>query len=115
MVEPSSMCRKHLLGEHVELHMMVASLRKKRKLDGFFRTNCIEIKSIESRHNKIVVELHRRGYNHKTDLLCGEQDYSYLPLEQQEYKIDVNKSLSDLTTRCTECMERNKLHANHNH
>ncbi|MEZ0346180.1 MAG: pyrimidine dimer DNA glycosylase/endonuclease V, partial [Infirmifilum sp.] len=29
MVPPSIMCDRHLLGEHVELHMLVGALRRK--------------------------------------------------------------------------------------
>ena len=35
MVSPATMCRKHLLGEHVEIHMAVASLRLGKSVDGF--------------------------------------------------------------------------------
>ena len=28
LVPPSHMCRKHLLGEHVELHMLLGTLKK---------------------------------------------------------------------------------------
>ena len=38
MVDPKKMCRKHLLGEHVEIHMMVGTLLKGRSIDGFLGT-----------------------------------------------------------------------------
>ena len=42
MVDPRGMCNKHLVGEHLELHMFVESLRKKMNLGGYFRSNCLE-------------------------------------------------------------------------
>ena len=35
MLPPETMCRKHLLGEHVELHMLLGSLRRGKNIDGF--------------------------------------------------------------------------------
>ena len=35
MVPPRKMCRKHLLGEHVEIHMAVATLRLGKSVAGF--------------------------------------------------------------------------------
>lgn len=34
MLPPETMCRKHLLGEHVELHMLLGSLRRGKTLTG---------------------------------------------------------------------------------
>lgn len=33
-INPRYMCRKHLLGEHVETHMLVGSLRKEKSVQG---------------------------------------------------------------------------------
>ena len=54
MVDPRLMCRKHLLGEHVELHMLVGSLRKGISLEGFFENKLIELHNVERRHAQLV-------------------------------------------------------------
>ena len=41
MVPPSKMCRKHLLGEHVELHMIAACLRLGKSIRGYVETGLI--------------------------------------------------------------------------
>src|ERR1700733_14845622 len=68
MVDPHLMCRKHLLGEHVELHMMTAWLAKGRKVNGWADSNCLEPRAIGSRHTVLVKEMIRRGYTHKSPL-----------------------------------------------
>jgi hypothetical protein len=35
MVWPELMCRKHLLGEHVEIHMLLGALNKGHRVQGF--------------------------------------------------------------------------------
>lgn len=63
--------RQHLLGEHVELHVIVnAILRGK---GGFFnhpQTNRFKghIGMLVGRHNQQVFEMRKRGYNHNSPL-----------------------------------------------
>ena len=33
MIDPTMLCTKHLLGEHVELHMFVGTINKNKKLN----------------------------------------------------------------------------------
>lgn len=101
MVAPEIMCRKHLLGEHVEIHMIVGALRKHKNLTGYFKpVVLIELESLQLRHNQLVKEMERRGYNHKSPL----PDYVYTRSD----KVDVNRSLLDLLNRCSQCEERYK-------
>lgn len=111
MVDPRLMCRKHLLGEHAEHHMLIGSLKRKKSISGFIRNNLLEPKSIEKRHNELVKEMNRRGYNHKTELnnINLEELIAYLPLKEQNYIIDSNKSQTELFRRCPKCSKRNKL------
>lgn len=39
MVPPRHMCRKHLLGEHVELHMFVGSIKNGVRVEGYLANN----------------------------------------------------------------------------
>jgi hypothetical protein len=61
MVDTTTMCRKHLLGEHVETHMILGTLKSGIRLDGYARNNLLELKSFKKRHDKIAVEIVRRG------------------------------------------------------
>lgn len=104
MCDPRGMCRKHLLGEHVEQHMFLGHLKKKRGIDGYIRENCLEMISIHRRHEELAAEMIRRGYNHKSpinfdDMVCV---YNY----DQHYRditVDREKALNELTRRCSDC------------
>ena len=98
-IEPSELCRKHLLGEHRELHAIWSILTNGKQ--GY--RNHPETKrwvgklgALACRHSKLVVEMERRGYNHSSELPyppdftdedfgCWIQDY-YIntPEEQRE-------------------------------
>lgn len=67
------LCRKHLLGEHRELHGLWNILTKHRGIGGY--SNHPETKrwvgklnALYNRHEELVEEMKNRGYNHKTDL-----------------------------------------------
>ena len=102
MVDPAIMCRKHLLGEHVELHMMAAHLRLGRKVDGFVAHNCVQPKAISTRHKALAAEMTQRGYKHASPL----QQPTIAPHQHPEAKVDAAASLTDLLDRCEECAER---------
>ena len=104
LVEPMFMCRKHLLGEHLEMHMFLGSLKKKKKLDGFFKNNLFEPRILFQRHQDLSEEMIRRGYNHNSPMT--EKDcfaISHLPEHYQNWKIEREKALDDLIGRCEEC------------
>ena len=100
-VSPSEMCRKHLLGEHVELHMMVGSIRKGKSLAGFFRNRLIFPESIEARHDLISEEMINRGYQHRSVL--PDYDYSNLSYPWPSRK-DFKSNRIELATRCADCL-----------
>ena len=96
MVNPKIMCRKHLLGEHVELHMLVGHLRRARRIDGFVRNNCVQPCSINARHKALAKEMERRGYVHASPL------QSPVWSAYELVRVDVAASLAELTRRCAE-------------
>lgn len=106
MTDPKKMCSKHLLGEHVELHMFVGSMRKKVSMRGYLDKNLLEPLSMDSRHTAIVEELATRGVRHQSPLntagVC-----SYLSSEDCSTMIDVASAKEDLLGRCEKCR---KLH-----
>jgi hypothetical protein len=110
MVNPKILCTKHLLGIHVELHMIVGTLQKKKKIDGYIQNNLIEPLSIITHHSEIVQEMNRRGMNHQSPL--PETEISrltyYLDNTIRNYKIDKESSLIELLRRCPICSQRFK-------
>ena len=68
---PHVLCRNHLLGEHRELHAMWTVITKKKigysKHPETIRWNG-KLKAMYFRHEKLVLEMKSRGYNHKSPL-----------------------------------------------
>ena len=98
MVDPKILCKNHLLGEHGELHKHRHCFEKQYKMAG--RMGHIEPESMESRHDELVVEMKRRGYNHNSPF--EQPDVSYLP----EMLVDPDDALEDLLNRCEHCRKR---------
>lgn len=97
MVNPKLMCRKHLLGEHVELHMLVGSINKSRSIQGFLKKRLLEPQNIEWRHRELAEEMERRGYNHNSPL----PEYH---TEERGF-VNILDSLQELERRCEKCRE----------
>ena len=113
MVPPEILCRKHLLGEHVEMHMFLAHLNKKRGIQGYLKNNCLEPRSIFQRHEDLAQELTNRGYNHKSPM--REEDFGIvveLPPECQYWQINREENLNNLLERCPLCRSRYNLGTN---
>lgn len=50
MLPTAGMCRKHLLGEHVELHMLLGSMRRGKNIEGFLSGGLVDPQRIFARH-----------------------------------------------------------------
>lgn len=101
-VDPRLLCRQHLLGEHVEHHMFVASLLH-RSIYGYVRRGLVDPETLQSRHDELVTEMLRRGYQHASPLVQPE-----LPAELEgiESSIDSEANTKELARRCSECRSR---------
>jgi len=106
MVNPKILCRKHLLGEHGEIHKHRWTFERKHKKDKYIANNCIEPTSMESRHEVLAREMKRRGFNHKSSF--KQPNIDYLPKNQKYYRVDKLSSLCDLLKRCEDCKKRYK-------
>lgn len=105
MIEPECLCRKHLLGEHNEIHKAMGGIAKKKSIKGYVTdTVCLEPLSFESRHDELVKEFEKRSYNHKSPI--KEVDLSYLPKSHIKAKVNPSKSLQELIHRCPDCKKR---------
>ncbi len=104
LVNPEIMCQKHLCGEHVEMHMFLGTLKKRKKVDGYITNNLFEPRLLYQRHKDLAEEMIKRGYNHKSPLY--EIDCTWvldLPQEQQYWEIDKAQALKALLDRCPAC------------
>ena len=104
-VKPEVMCRKHLLGEHVEMHMFLSALTSGKKLDGYVRSGFVEIHNIKRRHNELAQEMVRRGYRHNSPM----EDSLFLAMSGS---VESRRSYEELRSRCAECERRIQKSAN---
>ena len=95
-VDPNKLCRKHLLGEHVEMHMFAGTIRKGISIAGYIKNGLVNPFMITIRHDQLAEEMKKRGYNHQSDL-----DFSSYGLEL--IPIDIEANGKELTRRCPEC------------
>ena len=101
MVDPSVMCRQHLLGEHSEIHKHRHNFVKQHSIAGRVENGQIEPKAMKRRHNQLAREMRKRGYQHNSEYIMP--DLSYLSREHRNAKVDQEHSLRALALRCNEC------------
>lgn len=96
MVNPKRMCKNHLLGEHVECHMLASSINLKRSIQGHLDKGQVEVHKIHQRHAELVKEMRARGYKHQSKLK---------PFKSfRAGKIDILANERELERRCKKCM-----------
>jgi len=111
LADPKILCQKHLCGEHLEMHMFVGSILKERAVDGYLQNNLLEPKKLKERHDELADEMIRRNYNHKTPITNEEFNncMNNLHSDQLDFrhiKIDKERSIKDLLSRCPKCCKR---------
>lgn len=99
-INPKLLCKSHLLGEHGEIHKHRHNFEKQHNMTG--RIGQIDASKMEERHDELVTEMLRRGYNHKSPFT--QPDTSYLKID--DWKIDLEFNIKDLKERCQECKRR---------
>jgi hypothetical protein len=112
MVNPKILCRRHLLGEHVELHMFAGAFAKGTRAGRFVTENLLEFGALRSRHEELVREMKARGYKHGSPwkpLPKCEQ----ITKAERAAKIDRPAALAELLRRCPECSANFKLISSH--
>lgn len=104
LCDPKIMCKKHLLGCHVEMHMFIGSIKKGISINGYLKNNLIEPLKLKTYHDLLAEEMINRGCNHKSDMT--ETDFNIifnLSEDQINWKMNKESSLNDLLERCPEC------------
>lgn len=105
LVDPVIMCRRHLLGEHVECHMFLGTIKKGKNIQGYLDRGLFDPGLLQERHDDLAAEINSRGYNHKSPIILTEENY-YNQLSEEIRKarfVDREQSLKDLLDRCLEC------------
>lgn len=101
MVDPQGMCDKHLLGEHVECHMLLGTLRLGKSIQGFLKKGLLEPQNLVRRHDELADEMTKRGFKHKSPI-CESTVTFDLPIGT----VNVWESTTELTRRCPSCNKR---------
>lgn len=94
---PSNMCRKHLLGEHVEMHMFVGAINKGKNIQGYINKGLVDVREIISRHDILVNEMVKRGYNHTSPLPSFNVKLTVFG------EINILENQKELNRRCKDC------------
>lgn len=95
-VDPRLMCRKHLLGEHVEMHMFAGTLAKGVGIQGYLDRGLVEVDRIRIRHDELAEEMVRRGYKHRSGLRDDCPSF-------RAGRVNVEENLQELARRCPQC------------
>lgn len=102
MVDPTVLCNQHLLGEHVELHMIVGAVESGygASVVGLARVNLVDTRLVTERHEALAAEMIARGMNHQSPLAWTDVD------EIGHGSPDPQESLAELRRRCPDCRAR---------
>lgn len=98
-VDTRLLCDKHLLGEHVEMHMFAGTLKKGISTKGYTETGLFDLSKIRQRHDQIAREMKKRGMNHQSEIdpIVDGLKGGY---------IDQKANLNELKRRCKQCAKR---------
>lgn len=105
MLNPQMLCRQHLVGQHLECHMVLGILNKKLNVDGYVQSNCLEIPSIQSYHDDCVIEMLKRNYNHNSPIQSINPNILQYYNKYVNILVDRQKSLNLLLSRCSLCRQ----------
>lgn len=98
-VDPKLMCRKHLLGEHVEMHMFAGSILKNKSIQGYLDKGLVEVHRIAQRHDELAAEMERRGFRHCSPMIDDCPSF-------KAGSVDPQANLLELARRCPDCAAR---------
>lgn len=95
-VDVTKLCSWHLLGEHLEMHMFIGTIKAGKSIQGYIDKGLVNPNHIEKRHDELAAELLRRNYNHSSPL---NFDCSNLPV----HMVAVKQNERILRKRCARC------------
>ena len=101
LVDPKFMCNQHLLGEHVEMHAFIGTIKKGISIKGYITKGLVEPEKIQERHDELVLEMKSRGMKHNspmfTNITFWNGDKGY---------VNIQVNLTELSNRCEKCRKR---------
>ena len=97
-IDPKLMCRQHLLGEHVEMHMFKAVILGGKSVNGYLKNGLLNLGEIKKRHDVLVYEMIRRGFEHKSPMNSFNEG-------KETITVSTRNNLVDLHKRCSACKE----------
>jgi len=105
-IQPKYLCRKHLLGEHRELHGLWNILTKHKGSGGYSRHPETlrwvgKQKALYFRHQELVEEFSRRGYSHNTPL---NQKLAIGTKNQNQFINTISEQKEILQNKPCECL-----------
>lgn len=105
-VPPECLCRKHLLGEHRELHGLWNILVKHGGKGGYSRHPetlrwAGKTNALYNRHEALVTEMIRRGYSHSSPL---DKDLASGLTQQNDFIDSIDKQKLLLSEKPCECL-----------
>jgi len=98
-VAPELMCSKHLVAEHLETHMFLGAMQKGTSMQGYLDNGILEIHTLEQRHDVLVAEMLKRGFNHRSPFIVKTPGL----LDRVAGKVDPIASYIELLDRCMGC------------
>ena len=105
-VDPKKMCREHLLGEHLEMHMFLSTIRVGKSLEGYLKKHLVEVRNICARHDELVEEMLSRGWKHTTPI-PEEVEKGMMSMPTWNCgEVDAEANEKELIRRCERCRER---------
>jgi hypothetical protein len=96
-VSPKVLCNRHLLGQHVEMHMTLGALKHGKSIQGYVDKGLICPSRIKLFHDATVDVMTKRGMRHSTPMLDKD-----VPKQSCQLIATIN-SYKELWKRCPEC------------
>jgi hypothetical protein len=96
------MCDKHLLGEHVEMHMFKAVIEAGKKVDGYIRDKLLDTDRVVERHAMLVSQMTVRGMRHQSPMNIVHYPEGFV----HRTSVVQNESEMELARRCPDCRMR---------
>tara|TARA_R110000824_G_scaffold62061_5_gene164568 strand:- start:4510 stop:4764 length:255 start_codon:yes stop_codon:yes gene_type:complete len=79
--------------------MFVGTIKKGISINGYVKNKLVETDKIVRRHDELVEEMGKRGFNHKSPIDDWKCDFTV-------GEVDVEANLKELSKRCPECKKR---------
>ncbi len=106
-IEPKYLCRKHLLGEHRELHGLWNILTKHDGVGGYSKHPETlrwvgKLNLLYRRHQELVFEMIKRGYNHHSPL---DEKLATGKKKQTIFINSIEEQKEILTKKACDCLQ----------